>query len=328
LLINVDKRYSDDSGFENHEEIKSLCLPVILLFWSTPMQQSNTYSRGILMSGAGMLLLSPDGLLLRLVGDTSTWTVIFYRSAFTALTMAIILILRERMSFSTVCRNFGWAGWISTFLMAASSLCFVNAVANTSVANTMVLLATMPFFSAVLGWILIGETVNPRTWVSIFMALGGIWVIFSGSFGNENWSGDLMAVCAAFLQGLNLVIIRKAKVRSLAIPALFLAGILTALVVLPLSQPMMISAQDLMLLMLMGLILVPVSLFLFLSGARYAAAAEVALLALIETVLSPFWVWLGVGEMPSTNTIIGGATVIVAVAINTLIGMRNRNHEG
>ncbi|MBL6930339.1 MAG: DMT family transporter [Rhodospirillales bacterium] len=280
------------------------------------------------MSGAGMLLLSPDGLLLRLVSDASTWTVLLYRSAFTALTMAVILMLRERQDFSTIFRNFGRAGWISTFLMAASSLSFVGAISHTSVANTLVLVATMPFFSAVLGWILIAEPVKPRTWISILLALGGIGIIFSGSFGDGNWSGDLMAIATAFLQGLNLVVIRKAKDRSVTMPALCLSGIFAALIVLPFSQPMTVSSPDLMLLMLMGLFVVPVSLVLFLSGARYAPAAEIALLALVETVLGPFWAWLGVGEVPTINAIIGGAIVIVAVAINALIGMRNNHHAG
>jgi drug/metabolite transporter (DMT)-like permease len=292
------------------------------------MHQSNPYSRGILMSGAGMLLLSPDGLLLRLVGDASTWTVLFYRTAFTALTMAVILILRERRDFSAIWSNFGRAGWISTLLMAASSLSFVGAIAHTSVANTLVLVATMPFFSAVLGWIFIGETVKPRTWISIMLALGGIGIIFSGSFGGGNWSGDLMAIGTAFLQGLNLVVIRKAKDRSVTMPALCLSGVLAALIVLPLSEPLTVTSADLTLLMLMGLFVVPVSLVLFLSGARYAPAAEIALLALVETVLGPFWAWLGVGEVPSTNAIIGGVVVIVAVAMNALIGVRNNRHAG
>ncbi|MBT4932725.1 MAG: DMT family transporter [Rhodospirillaceae bacterium] len=281
-----------------------------------------------MMSGAGMILLSPDGLLLRLVGDASTWTVLFYRTAFTALTMAIILMIRERQDFSAIWRGFGRAGWISTFLMAASSLSFVGAISNTSVANTLVLVATMPFFSAVLGWILIGETVKPRTWISILLALGGIGIIFSGSFGGGNLSGDLMAIGTAFLQGLNLIVIRKAKDRSVTMPALCLSGILAALVVLPLSQPMTVSTPDFMLLMLMGLFVVPVSLVLFLSGARYAPAAEIALLSLVETVLGPFWAWLGVGEEPTINAIIGGAVVIVAVAMNALIGMRNSHRAG
>ena len=288
--------------------------------------QQNTYSRGILMSGAGMLIISPDGLLLRLVGDVSTWNIIFYRSAFIALSLVIFLLLRERRDISAIWHNFGRAGWISTILMVASNLSFVAAITNTSVANTLVLVATMPFFSAILGWILIGETVKPRTWVSIGLAIGGIIIIFSGSLGGGNWTGDLLAAFTAFLLGLNLVVIRKAKERAVTMRALCMSGIIAALIALPMATPAAVTSVDMAYLMLMGLFIIPVSMVLFLSGARYAPVAEIALLALIETVLGPFWAWLGVGETPSTNALIGGGIVILAIVINALVGMRNNHY--
>ena len=288
--------------------------------------QQNTYSRGILMSGAGMLIISPDGLLLRLVGDVSTWNIIFYRSAFIALSLVIFLLLRERRDISAIWHNFGRAGWISTILMVASNLSFVAAITNTSVANTLVLVATMPFFSAILGWILIGETVKPRTWVSIGLAIGGIIIIFSGSLGGGNWTGDQLAAFTAFLLGLNLVVIRKAKERAVTMRALCMSGIIAALIALPMATPAAVTSVDMAYLMLMGLFIIPVSMVLFLSGARYAPVAEIALLALIETVLGPFWVWLGVGETPSTNALIGGGIVILAIVINALVGMRNNHY--
>jgi drug/metabolite transporter (DMT)-like permease len=291
------------------------------------MSDTSTYNRGIIMSGAGMLILSPDGLLLRLVTEASTWDVIFYRSVFVAAAIGIFLLLKERKDYSSVFRNFGRAGWISTILMTLISLSFVGAIANTSVANTLVLVATMPFFSAILGWIFIGETVRPRTWISISLACGGILIIFSGSFGEGNWLGDSLAISTAFLQGLNLVVIRKAKERNVTVPALCVSAIFATLIALPFAQPMAITSGDLFYLALMGLAVVPIALVLFLSGARYAPAAEVALLALVETVLGPIWVWLGVGETPSQMALIGGSVVIISIASNAWLGMRSARRE-
>ncbi len=287
------------------------------------MSQQNTYSRGIMMSGAGMLILSPDGLLIRLVGNASTWDVVFYRSVFVASALGLFLLFKQRGRIGSIFRNFGRSGWISCSLMTASNLSFIVAISNTSVANTLVLVATMPFFSAVLGWFLIGEAVKPRTWVSIALATMGIFIIFSGSFGDGNWLGDLLAVATAFLMALNLVVLRKARERDVTIPALGLSGIFAALIVLPLAQPMEVNSIDLVYLAIMGFFVVPVSLVLFLGGAKYAPAAEIALLALVETVLGPFWAWLGVGEVPSSNALIGGAVVISAIVLNALFGMRN-----
>ncbi len=288
------------------------------------MSQQNTYSRGILMSGTGMLILSPDGLLLRLVGEASTWDVIFYRSVFITMALVAYLLMKNHRVLLSFWRTLGKAGWISALLMAASNLTFVGAIANTSVANTLVLVATMPFFSAILGRLLIGEAVKPRTWLSITLALGGIFIIFSGSFGGGNWLGDLLAIVTAFIQGLNLVVLRTARERDVTVPALCFSGILAALIVLPMAQPMAVTSNDLNYLMLMGFVIVPVSLVLFLGGARYAPAAEIALLSLVETVLGPFWAWIGVGEVPSSEAIIGGSIVIAAIALNALFGVRGQ----
>ena len=87
------------------------------------------------------------------------------------------------------------------------------------------------------------------------------------------------------------------------------------------------SSNDLFHLSLMGLMVVPIGLGLFLSGARYAPAAEVALLALVETVLGPMWVWLFIGEVPTQSAIIGGSIVILSVVLNTWYGVHNANEK-
>lgn len=287
------------------------------------MSDTSTYSRGIIMSGAGMLILSPDGLLLRLVTEASIWDVIFYRSMFVAAAISAFLLIKKRNDYLSVFYNFGRSGWISTLLMTLSSLSFVGAMANTSVANTLVLVATMPFFSAVLGWIFLGEAVRSRTWISISLACGGILIIFSGSFGGGNLLGDSLAIFTAFLQGLNIVVIRKAKERDITVPAFCASAFLATFIALPLAQPMAVGINDLIYLALMGLVVVPIGLGLFLSGARYAPVAEVALLALVETVLGPIWVWIGIGETPTQLALIGGSIVILSIALNSWLGIHS-----
>jgi len=286
------------------------------------MKHVESYRRGIGLAALGMIILSPDGLLLRLVEDASVWTVIFYRTLFIGLALATWLALRYRGKLGSLVSGMGRAGPVSTILMTASNLGFVAAIANTSVANTLVILATMPLFSAVLGRLIIGETVRPRTWVSILCAIVGIGIIFSGSLGDGYWVGDLIAVGTAFIQGLNLVVIRKARDRNILMPSLCLSGFIAALVVLPMAEPAAIGAHDMAVLSLLGLVIVPLALVLFLGGARHAPAAEIALLALIETVLGPLWAWLGVGEVPAMPSLAGGGVVIAAIGVNSWLGLR------
>jgi drug/metabolite transporter (DMT)-like permease len=275
------------------------------------------------MSGLGMLILSPDGLLLRMVTEASIWDVIFYRSIFVALTISAFLLIKRKNNYLNVFSNFGRVEWTSAILMTISSLTFVGAMANTSVANTLFLVATMPFFSAVLGWVFLGEAVLSRTWITIALAFGGIVIIFSGPFDAGDWLGDSLAVLTAFLQGLNIVVIRKAKERDVTVPAFCISALLATLIALPLAQPMSVGISDLFYLSLMGLIVVPIGLGLFLSGARYAPAAEIALLALVETVLGPIWVWIFIGETPTQLALIGGSIVVLSIVLNTWLGIHS-----
>ncbi len=274
------------------------------------------------MSAAGMIILSPDTLLLRLIDHAAFWDVLFYRSIFIFVALLAYLAVRSRGRIVGTLRKMGRPGLIATLLMTTSNITFVGAIANTSVANALVILATMPFFGAVLGWLIIGEQVNSRTRISVLLAVAGIVVIFSGSLGQVNWFGDVLAIVTAFLMGLNLVILRKYKGSGVIAPAFCLSGLTVALISFPLANPAQVSSGDLYVLMLMGLVVVPVAMVLFFGGADHAPAAEVALLSLIETVLGPFWVWLGVGEPITRLTLIGGAIVILAVAGNAWFGMR------
>ena len=277
--------------------------------------------RGLALSATGVVVLSPDALFLRLVRDAGLWDVIFYRMLFLGCALAVGLGLYYRARLVEVVRGMGRADLLSAVLLAASNVGFVGAISHTTVTNALVILAATPLFSAVLGRVFIGETVPLRTWVAILVAIAGVGIVFRGSIGGGNWLGDAMALSVAFVWGLNLVVLRKAGRRDMT-PALCLSGFLAALAVLPLATPVSVSAQDLAVLAILGCGILPVAFCLFFRGTRYMPAAEVALLALIETVLGPIWAWLGVGEVPSGAAIIGGAVVVAAIVGNSLLAMR------
>jgi drug/metabolite transporter (DMT)-like permease len=271
-----------------------------------------------------MAILSPDGLLLRLIQQAGVWDIIFYRSLFMGISLAAVLAVRYRRRVLGVVMAPGRLGLLSTLLMAGANLTFIGAITQTTVANTLVILATMPLFSAILGWALIGESVQKRTWVTIGAAAAGITVIFIDSLGGGSWVGDLLAVLTALLHGLNLVVLRRARQHDM-MPALCLSGFLSALIVLPLISPAGVLADDFLILAFLGFILLPLSLSMFLGGTRSVPAAEVALLALVETVLGPLWVWLGVGEVPTALALLGGMIVIGALAANAVLAVRARS---
>jgi drug/metabolite transporter (DMT)-like permease len=170
-----------------------------------------------------------------------------------------------------------------------------------------------------------GEKVPPRTWLSILAAIAGIVVIFHDSLAIDDWLGDLMALGVAFVWGLNLVVVRMAGRLDMT-PALSVSGFMGAAVAFPLAAaPAAIDGHDLAVLAVLGCLVLPLAFGLFIRGTHYVPAAEVALLAPIETVLGPIWVWIGVGEVPSQASLLGGVVVLAAILVNSVLALRRRD---
>jgi len=193
------------------------------------------------------------------------------------------------------------------------------------VADAMVIMSSAPLVSAVLGRLVLGERIKPLTVGAIAAALGGIAVMVwgLGQTGTSNASllGGLFAFGVALAFGVNIVVVRAAPHVDF-LPAMCLAGLFAALAVWPLASPTTVSTHDLGLMVLMGSVQLALGLFLFLRGTPYLLAAEVGLLTLLETVLAPLWVWIGIGEVPTTTTIIGGGIVLAALATHSALGIR------
>jgi drug/metabolite transporter (DMT)-like permease len=133
-----------------------------------------------------------------------------------------------------------------------------------------------------------------------------------------------IAFGAPVAAAINVVILKKRGQSVDLIPAVFLGGVISAAIVLPLAVPFIAHATDIALLALLGCFQLGLPCMLLVVAARHLAATEVALLALLEVVLGPLWAWLGAGEVPAATTLAGGAVVIGALVFNELAGWRGR----
>jgi len=286
------------------------------------------YLKGLLLSGAGMLVISPDGLLVKLVQDAEPFQIVFWRTLLTGLILSAVLVLMRGRRVVGHVRAMGPVGTMAAVMIGLTNIAFVTAMTMTTVANTLVILATLPLFSALIGLMLIGERVRSRTWVAITLSFIGVVVIFWGSagLGGGTLAGDLVALAIPVGMACALVLLRKAGDRD-TIPVVAVGGFISAIIVLPFIDPFAVTAADLGVIAIMGLLVTPLALSLYTSGARYIPAAEVALLALIETVLGPIWAWVGVGEAPPPMTLIGGTLVVGAIAGNSVIALVRRSRR-
>jgi drug/metabolite transporter (DMT)-like permease len=274
-----------------------------------------TARRGALLVTGAAVVWSSGALIARLVA-TTPWTTNLWRSLFASAFLGVLLSITGRRSIVAQWREGGRPVIAVAACMALASTCFIFSLAHTSVANTLLLMSTSPYVVGLLGWLVLGERVLPRTWVTMGVALAGAVVMVSSSYGRGGLLGDLLAVVMATSFAVATVLIRRHPRIPMA-PAAALATTFTFLLALPMATPLATTPRDLLLLAFFGIGQFGAGFLLFMAGARLIPAAQTSLIGMLETVLGPVWVWLVLNERADTAALIGGALILVALVANT-----------
>ena len=272
-----------------------------------------------MLCAIGVVVISPDALIVRSV-EASAWTTVAWRGIFTAVgTVALLLLLRppdgRRSWRPTTPHLFAGA------LFAAASVAFVSALDRTDAASVLVIIAAGPLIASVLGRVFLHQRAAPRTWFTGVVVVAGLAVILGGSIGQGDVDGDLLALAGATCFAGYLTVSRAARPVDMT-PAIAVGGVGAGLVGLAAGADPWISAGDLLLLALLGIVILPVSLALITRATHHVPAPEVNLVALLETLLGPLWVWLAIGERPSAEVLAGGVLVVGAVTIHSALALR------
>ena len=288
--------------------------------------RSAPYYRGVALVLAAGVFLSIGGIGVRLVEAAAEWQILFYRSLALLITLLALLAYRNRGALPGAFRRAGAAAVAGGLCLSFGFVGFIFSLTHTSVANTLFLLSVSPFLAALLGRALLGEGVRRATWLAMGAALAGVAIMVGEGFATGSLFGDLSALLAALGFAGFTVALRRGKTRDM-LPSVCLAAVFTALVAGVMVAPggaggFAISARDLGLCAAMGAVQIGAGLTIYTAGSRHVPAAELALLSLSEVVLGPIWVWLGVGEIPSLATVIGGAVVLGAIVGHAASGLR------
>jgi len=179
--------------------------------------------------------------------------------------------------------------------------------------------ATVPVFAALFARIIIGEPTRRATWVTIVAVLAGIALaVFGGkgavTLGSDALLGALAGLGVAMVLALNFVILRARP--DLPIPLLIgLGAALAGVTGVAVTGPAQMAEGAVWAIAITGLVILPVSFFSLSLASRHTHASNVSLLLLLETVLGPLWVWLGVGEAPTPMMVAGGVIVVGSLAV-------------
>ncbi len=280
-------------------------------------------ARGLVLTTLGVILLTPDTLLIRLIA-MDPLSLLVWRGLLQAIGTTLILFLLYRGRTWESFRAIGRRGLLAAAFFTGSTFFFVLAVSATSVANTLIIVAAAPLCAALMSRIFLGEGIAGRTWAAIFGALAGIAILAWNDLGLGQFWGNLSALAAAFCLAGNVTTLRHCKTVNM-IPSMVVGGLMVTFLALPFAQSAAFAPppEQLTYLLLMGLVVLPLSFALIALGPRNLPAPEVALILLLETVLGPLWVWLAIDEYPGDWSLVGGAVVVGTLVLHTLSGRRN-----
>ena len=284
------------------------------------MKNLTDQQKGSLLAFVAVMFITPDSLFIRL-SSIDTWGLVFYRGIIPFLTVFFGMLLIYKLNFFKILLKSGYYGFIYVVTFSITNITFVVSIQNTNVANTLVMIATAPMLSAILGSIFLKEPPDRKTWVSIIITFAAIIYIFFDSLKLGNFFGDILGFITAIGLAVGAVTIRSAKSKNL-VPAAVVGKLLVATFALLFIESFALLDNDLIIVPLMCILCVAIPFVLVTIAPRFIPAEEVNLFFLLETIIGPIWVWLIIKEQPSIETLQGGVIIILTIAIHSFLKLR------
>ena len=276
---------------------------------------------------AGMLW-SMIGIGIRLIENANVWQILLYRSSSLVLFLFIVLLINTKKNPFVLIYQSKLPIFIAAFGLFIAYSGGIYAVQNTSVANAMLLFASAPLITSILGYYFLGEKVSLHTFLAILIAFLGIFVMFMDSFGNNSINGSIGGVISAFGFSVFTVSLRWGKQNNM-LPSVFLSGLLaiflTVIICKIQNHNLIIERYDAFYALFLGIFQVGIGLILYTAGSKTVPAAELTLLSLCEVLLAPIWVWIFLGEGATRLTFIGGFILLIALIFNSIFLIIKRN---
>ena len=297
-----------------------------------------THRRAVLLMVACTLMWSIAGVVTRHLQTAQGFEVTFWRSAFNALALVLILSwLRGPAQLAHSLRSGGRELWLSGICWCVMFTAFMVAITRASVANVLVAMSVGPLMAALAARIVLKQRLAWRTWAAVVVAGIGIGWMFGhelDSIGSHELGGMLIALLVPLAGTTNWILLQamhachpaagRSEPPQDMLPAVLIGALLSSAITLPLSLPFAASPRDLSLLAMLGVVQLAIPCLLVVTLSKVLKAPEISLLALLEVIFGVTWTWLWGGESPTGAVLTGGALVLGALAFNEALSLRER----
>jgi drug/metabolite transporter (DMT)-like permease len=292
----------------------SITMPSVAIAYAA-VHRLRPYTRGQVLLIVSAVAFSSAGFFAR-IAPIDVWPMVFWRNLFgSAALFAFMLVSGREMPWRCGASLGRW-GWAAIAASSLATVCFLVALAHTSVADVSIIYATAPLLTALIAWVWLGERVTRRTLFSAALAFAGVGGMVVGMVGGGGLFGDALALVMTSAMALMTVFARRHRPLPALLTAL-LASLVAALAALLIGSlagsSFVVPAASMAWLAAFGVVTMAAALPAYLAGAACVPAGQAMLISALEMPLGPLWVWLAFAEMPSTAALIGGAVVTVAI---------------
>lgn len=268
---------------------------------------------------------STSGLFVRNI-TADLFTMLFWRGIFSGSAVFLLFALIEGRGALKVLRSCGWPVVAVASLSASGMITGIGSIRFATAADAMVIYATVPFVTAGLAYLVIGERPSRSTMVAATVAVVGVGVMLWGSeFGGGMLGRGLSMLSTLSMAGMTVLMRTHREVPML--PAMGLSGWMCSLFCFWFAAPLSIGVGMVALCAVFGVVQNASGLALYTFGSKRVPAAEATLLASLEVPFTPLWVFIFLGERPANQTLLGGAIVLTALFLHIASEFRRKAPE-
>lgn len=281
-------------------------------------------ARGLILTSLGILIMSLESLFIKLT-TISAYTFSFYIGIFMFISTIVTFIFKDKEYTKKALKTSFPFLIICSVLMGGSNIFFISAIKITTVANVVIIFSTSALLSSLFAYILFKEKITKNIYISSFFMFIGLFIIFNDKLEFGSLLGNIYALLCTASFSISFVLLSKYKEMNRVILTSY-SGLVLSVIAYLLNDDLSINLSTLLIVMIMGLFVTPISRVLIGNGSKYINASEVSLLMLIETIMAPIWVWIFLKEVPSSYTFIGGSIIVLTLIINSSYNLKyNKN---
>ena len=278
--------------------------------------------KGYLLALLGIFILSPDALLIRLLGDDPLQISVYRGILAGSMVLVYNQFLDRRSLYAQLAPVGGFWVIITSIVVGVSQLGFVFGISNANVTDVLVIIAFAPLASAFMSAFFLGEKVTLSTWAATLVCGIGLAILFGQSGSDSNWFGLASAVICALTIAGQFVLMRGFPKENMT-GCMGLGYIISGITCVFLAPDLSLESHQYLPILLMVLIVSPIPFVLFILSLRYISAAETSLIMLLESILGTLWVWMVLSEQPSLQTTLAGTLVIGTLLVYSWLSLRN-----